>query len=234
MKIILLMSLFSLNALASLPLITLSDVEDKYTSGQTNPMDNFTPSNLETKQELNNVFYSLKNTNKWTAKPNTQCFNRAHYWAKSIKDNFDLNTMKVHIYFTRKYARSVSDKWWFHVAPMLGMNGELFVLDETFFNKPVTLAAWENWAMRKLYRGNGLQDYRCKVIENISEFYEKENQENEFCNIQVSSMYYWEPSELEKLEKENIVRSEFSSLDLQTAVKNIFWHWTKIFNELKF
>lgn len=233
MKAILILFFATGLAQASAPLVTMDDVNSKYETGKLNPMNNFTPSVINSMEDLNKIFYSLDNTNKWTAKPNTQCFNRAHYWAKSMKDGYGIDSMKVHIYYTRKYAANISGKWWFHVAPMVNMNGELYVLDETFINRPVVLADWEKKFTRKMYRGGDLKNYRCKVIENISEYYDEDNQKNEYCNIHVSSMYYWKPSELEKLEKENAVRTEFSALDLQTAVKNIFWHWQKIYNRLK-
>ena len=219
---------------ASVSLETMEDLNSFYQTDNLNPMTNFTASTVKSKQDLNKIFYSLSNTNKWTAKPNTQCFNRAHYWAKYMKDYFAVDSMKVHILYTSKYTRSISSKWWFHVAPMLNVNNELYVLDNTFLKRPVTLANWEKRFTRKMYRGGDLKNYRCRVIENLSEFYETENQDNEYCNILVSSMYYWEPSELTTMEESETIRDEFNPGELKTAVANIFWVWSGYFNALKF
>lgn len=231
---IVIFSLISGFAIASTPLETMDDVSAFYTSGKLNGMTNFTPSNIETTQDLNTIFYSLKNTNKWTAKPNTQCFNRAHYWAKYMKDYFSVDSMKVHVFFTNRYMREVSKKWWFHVAPMVELNNKLMVLDNTFFKRPVSLKDWEKRFTRKMYRRGVPADYRCRVIENVSDYHDEKNQENEYCNILVSSMFYWGPVEIEQMEKSGVLASEFKAGEVKTAVANIFWVWGSYFNALKF
>ncbi|MBD64660.1 MAG: hypothetical protein CME62_05610 [Halobacteriovoraceae bacterium] len=234
MKSLTLLFLLLLSFSSFAQITTYDDLRESIDSDVLTPMWNYTPSVINSEQELKNIFYSLPNTNKWTAKPLTQCFNRAHFWAKYMEDKFSVDSMKIFIYFTQKFQREVSDKWWFHVASLINFNGELYVLDNTFFNRPVTIKTWEEYFLRKLYRGNGLEDYRCKNINFMSEYHDSKNQNKEYCNIQITSMYYWEPKDMEQLEVDQIPRDQFEKAELLTAVKNIFWRWGKYFNQLKF
>ena len=172
------------------------DILDFYPNENLTPMTNYTPSNVESYELAETLFKSLKDRTKWF----TQCFNRAHVWSKQMYDSHQVNSMKILIYYTKKYRREINGKWWFHIAPMVDVNGTYYVLDKEFTRKPVTDSAWEHIFTKKM-ESKGIYGYRCKVIQNIKEYYDQYNQENEYCNIQVTSMYYWEPNDMSRLDK---------------------------------
>lgn len=189
------------------------------------PMSGYTPSNVESYEKANEMFSSLNDNTKWFS----QCFNRAHIWAKQMYDNYGVNSMKILIYYTKKYRREVSKKWWFHIAPMVSVNGDYYVLDREFTRKPVTDTEWEKIFTKKM----GETDYRCKKIDNIKEFYNEENTNNEFCNIQHTSMYYWEPNDMSRLDKTGAEKTSWVNWELRVAAKEAFRKWRKVYSTLK-
>ena len=123
----------------------------------------------------------------------TQCFNRAHIWARQMHKDYAVKSQKILIYYTKKYRAEVDGKWWFHIAPMITVNEDKYVMDREFTNAPTTDANWEAIFTKKMKsKGIGPADYRCGKIKNISEYYADANPD--YCNIQHTSMYYWEPN----------------------------------------
>lgn len=60
------------------------------------------------------------------------CSNRALMWAYDFKRDFNFNTAKIFMFYTKK-ARSVLRRtWWYHVAPVVNENGKMWVLDAGF------------------------------------------------------------------------------------------------------
>ena len=74
----------------------------------------------------------------------SQCFERAHFWAYQMYREKSVHSQKAFVYFTRKYTQLINGQWWFHVAPLVTMNGEQYSLDPEFLDRPVTLEAWKN------------------------------------------------------------------------------------------
>lgn len=204
------------------------DLLDFYPSEGMHPMSGYTPSDIGSYDLAEELFKSLKKRTKWF----TQCFNRAHVWAKQMYNSHNVNSMKILIYYTKKYRREVNGKWWFHIAPMINIKGDYFVMDKEFTRKPVRDFEWEKIFTKKLEE-KGIHGHRCKVIKNIDEFYAEENQKNEYCNIQVTSMYYWEPNDMSRLVKTGIEKTEFINWELRAAAKEVFWSWRKIYKEIK-
>lgn len=189
------------------------------------PMTGYSPSNVESYEKANEIFLSLNDSTKWFS----QCFNRAHIWAKEMFDNYGVHSMKILIYYTKRYRREVSKKWWFHIAPMVSVNGDFYVMDREFTRNPVTDTEWEQIFTKKM----GDTDYRCKKIDNIKEFYNEENTNNEFCNIQHTSMYYWEPNDMSRLDKTGAEKTTWVNWELRVAAKEAFRKWRKVYSELK-
>lgn len=189
------------------------------------PMTGYSPSNVESYEKANEIFLSLNDSTKWFS----QCFNRAHIWAKEMFDNYAVHSMKILIYYTKRYRREVSKKWWFHIAPMVSVNGDFYVMDREFTRNPVTDTEWEQIFTKKM----GDTDYRCKKIDNIKEFYNEENTNNEFCNIQHTSMYYWEPNDMSRLDKTGAEKTTWVNWELRVAAKEAFRKWRKVYSELK-
>jgi hypothetical protein len=189
------------------------------------PMTNYTPSNVESVEKANEIFKSLNGkTKRWS-----QCFNRAHVWSKQMYDKYGVNSMKILIYYTKKYRKEVSKKWWFHIAPMIDVNGEYYVMDREFTRAPITAKKWESIFNKKM-KTTG---YRCKQIDNISEYYNSNNTNNELCNIQYTSMFYWEPNDMSRLEKTGAQKTAWSNRVLKMAAKEGFKKHRKVYKEIK-
>lgn len=185
------------------------------------PMDNYSPSNVQSYERATEIFKSLnKKTKRWS-----QCFNRAHIWSKHMYDDYKVDSMKILIYYTKKYRKEVSKKWWFHIAPMINVQGEYYVMDREFTSKPVTNDEWEKIFTKKIKD----KTYRCKKIDNIKEYYESNNSVNEFCNIQYTSMYYWEPNDMSRLDKEASAKTQWIDWEIKVASREAFKKWKKVF-----
>ena len=73
------------------------------------------------------------------------CSNRALMWAHDFKENYNLNTAKVFLYYTKKKGEVSLKTWWYHVAPVINESGSLWVMDagfSGFINKPLTVQEW--------------------------------------------------------------------------------------------
>lgn len=191
---------------------------DKYIS----PTRNFTPTDLESLDQAQMLFNQLYPRTKWF----TQCFNRAHIWNRQMQKDHGVSSEKIFIFYTKKYRREVNDKWWFHVAPQVSVNGARYVLDKEFVSRPLTSKEWENHFNQSRNRSNGKE---CVKIDRMSIYYDQQNTQNEFCNILVSSMYYWEPNHLEALEKQDKERTDWVAWELRAAAKDVFWSWRSMY-----
>lgn len=192
------------------------------------PMTNYSASNVSSLELAQEMFSDLKDGGRWFS----QCYNRAHVWAKQMYDKYDTKSMKILIYYTKKFRQEIGGKWWFHIAPMINVEGQRYVMDREFTRGPVTDEKWEQIFTKKMAE-KGITGYRCKVIKNIKEYYDEYNQNNEYCNIQVTSMYYWEPNDMSRLDKTGEQKTEFLNWELKRAAKNMFWKWKKQYKRIK-
>jgi hypothetical protein len=181
------------------------------------PLDNFTVSMItpETGKEL---FSSM---NRRTRR-RSQCYNRAHVWSYEIFKKFStaqktMNLGKVWIFFTQKYIREFKHKWWFHIAPYTQFKDSVktFVMDRSYTKKPVALREWTDIFMKN--------DAKCKEVKYYSHY--RQNQQSESCFIIKSSMYYWQPFNIENLEKGEAQKTKFDITELERAYKNAIRRW---------
>ncbi len=206
----------------------IKDVSESVSLEAAHPMSNYNPSNVDSIEVANAIFKTLYKRTNWFV----QCFNRAHLWAKQMLDNQGVHSMKQYIFYTKKYRREINGKWWFHVAPMIKVNDQRYVMDKEFTRNPVTDTEWENIFTKKL-RAKGIKNYRCKVIQNMKEFYEKANQEKEYCNILTTSMYYWEPNDMSLLDKTGAQKTKFINRELKIAIKDVLDNWVPVYKRHK-
>lgn len=194
------------------------------------PMSGYEPSELESMDQARRMFGELKERNKWF----TQCFNRAHVWSRQMHKDYGVKSQKILIYYTPKYRSEVDKKWWFHIAPMVVVNGERIVMDKEFTREPLSDEKWESVFTVKMRNQNvGPRDYRCQKIVNISEYYDRVNANSEYCNIQHTSMYYWEPNDMSRLEKEGKQKTEWVDWEIKAAAKEIMWGWKDFYKEYR-
>lgn len=190
------------------------------------PMTGYEPSNVSSLEVANEMFSKLKDRSKSF----TQCFNRAHIWARQMHKDFGVKSQKILIYYTKKFRAEVDGKWWFHIAPMISVNEEKYVMDREFTNAPTTDVAWEAIFTHKMkVKGVGPADYRCAQIKNISEYYADANPA--YCNIQHTSMYYWEPNDMENLDSKGIQKTQWINWELRIAAKGFLRDWKKVYEK---
>lgn len=189
-------------------------------------LQEYEPTNVGSLEKAAEIFQSLyQRTRRWT-----ECYNRAHIWNRQMHKDHGVKSEKIFIFYTSKYRRTYRWKWWFHTAPMVQVNGEDIVLDREFTSEPKTAADWE----RQFSAPNREdQDHRCKEIDGMSEYYDRQNMNNTFCNILVSPMYYWEPSELSDLENEGAVKNEWINWEIRHAAKDVLGRWVDFYNKYR-
>lgn len=113
----------------------------------TNNADNLTP------EEAQELFLRFKVEND-KMKERSECFDRANIWAR-IAETAGVTTDKTFVFFTYKFkmqhtlrGRRVlfwggnAFSWWFHVAPTVNVNGELWALDATFTDSAMPIQDW--------------------------------------------------------------------------------------------
>lgn len=154
-------------------------------------LSDYVPSTLrsnEKAQELFDSVFQYKEEDGYDL--NDNCFNRAHYWARTMFIQDKVKSQKVFIFFTEKYRRDNNYKWWYHVAPfvLVGSSKKEVVLDMSFEAEPITMKEWEkdfaSHAKKSCYNGKSLSDY-----------YAKTNTED--CVLVRASMYHYTPTDLE-------------------------------------
>lgn len=75
----------------------------------------YEPTILSGQDEANKIFKKLNGRYR----RRSECYNRAHVWSYESLSRFSLKSMKVFLFFTRKYIREYDFGWWFHVSPSL-------------------------------------------------------------------------------------------------------------------
>lgn len=172
----------------------------------------YTPSVIGSPEAAKRIFAD----HRYNAKE-SQCFNRAHIWAYEWRKNHNLYSSKIWIFFTRKFLRSYATfEWWFHVAPMVHVNENGSVkeraMDIKYSSRPLPIQDWANIFMK----GKG----PCATVSNYSEHanYPYEG----YCYFQKSSMYYYQPSDIEFLEKFGTEKRTWVEAEVREAYREAF------------
>lgn len=145
-----------------------------------------------------------------------QCYNRAHIWVHDLSSKFlrnrTINLGKMWLFFTKRYIREFNYKWWFHVAPYTYLKGDSteIILDRTYYHSPRRLQNWTNYFMKN--------NSTCTQVQYYSHY--NNNQENAYCYVIKSSMYYYQPYQIENLEKGEAQKHEFLRSELELAYKD--------------
>lgn len=143
----------------------------------------------------------------------SQCYNRAHVWNYEEFQRSGLRSKKVFIFYTRRYIRDYNFKWWFHAIPTVLVNVEGNVqekyLDPTFARRPLNRKDWTDIFIRSR------RD--CPVITKYSTY--ANNQESEHCYLHFSSMYYWQPRDLDRYERTGFEKTSF----IRSEINHAYW-----------
>lgn len=124
---------------------------------------------------------------------NSECYNRAHVWSWEMYQRLGHRSGKMFLFFTRRYINEYRYKWWFHVAPMINQTGQPqhMVLDRQYTRSPLRMHDWTDVFMKN--------DAHCPVVDRYSSY--SQNQYSRYCYLIPASMYYWQPYNLDRLER---------------------------------
>jgi hypothetical protein len=73
------------------------------------------------------------------------CSNRALMWGNNFKREYNLDTAKIFLFYTKKKSSLSLRTWWYHVAPVINENGSEWVVDGGFpgyITRPMTKIEW--------------------------------------------------------------------------------------------
>lgn len=172
----------------------------------------YEPSVLNTYQEAQKIFKGLNPYYR----NGSECYNRAHVWSYESLTKHGLNSMKVFMFYTRKYIREYNFKWWFHVAPFTYVmeNGSPSekVLDYFFANNPLDTKKWTDIFM--------YNKAECPVITKYTD-YSQHEYEN-WCYLFKTSMYYYQPLDLEALENQGREKNNWVNWEVNNAYRQGF------------
>lgn len=151
------------------------------------------------------------------SKEETQCFNRAMVWSYEWRVKHNFYAKKIWVFFTRKFVRRYNFDWWFHVAPMINMavDGQVKerVMDVKYSSQPLAPQAWA----KIFLRGSGA---KCPYVKKYSDH--ANYPEAGWCFFQKSPMYYYQPIDLEYLEKFGNEKRAFVEADVRGAYAEAF------------
>ena len=178
------------------------------TSSIPTPLDGYQTSGLDTMDFATRVFNSMRQDTR----RRSQCYNRAHVWTYEAYRRFNLNSRKIWLFFTSRYIREYRYKWWFHVTPGILVDGvaEDVALDRQFTKSPLPLTEWKNIFMHN--------NANCKEVQYYSDY--SENQWDAYCYVIKSSMYYWQPFNIENLEKDGSEKKVWVQSEIDRAYNN--------------
>ncbi len=175
------------------------------------PMAGYTPSVLP-EATVKSYFREMRHASK----EETQCFNRAMIWTYEMRVKHNVYSNKMWIFFTRKYIRKYNFEWWFHVAPMVHMivDGQVKerVLDRKYSSGPLPIQKWGNLFLR--------DDFKCPTVHKYSDH--ANFPEAGSCFYMKSPMYYYQPVDIEFLEKYNNVLSTWNETNVRQAYAEAF------------
>ncbi len=172
----------------------------------------FNPSILKDLDQAKSFFHEAR----IDAKEESQCFNRAHVWTYEWRTKKNLYASKAWLFFTRKFIRKHKFEWWFHVAPMVHVvhEGKVRerVMDIKYANSPIKLKHWTDIFMR--------DNADCPVVENYSD--QALHPESVSCFLMKSSMYYYQPVDLEQLEITGLAKSRWLEGEVKQSYLEAF------------
>jgi hypothetical protein len=139
----------------------------------------------------------------------SQSFNLSHIWAYETYKKEKVKSQKAFLFFSDAFIRRTKNKYWFHVSPLVHyqtreLKVEEVILDKVLGPNPLTVDVWVSQLMK--------QKIHCPIKKTYSEAKEARD-----CALVKTSMYYWQPKDLEALEQERLFRVNFFDFELQTA-----------------
>jgi len=183
---------------------------------QYNQLRLFAPTDLKDIKVATDIFNNMLNDGD---KAISQCYKRAHMWAYDMWSDQKIMSEKIFIFYTRRYIDLEEFDWWFHVAPMVTVSGEKYVMDGTFMTKPIPLNEWKDYFIKS-------SKITCPMIKKYQEF--EDNQWSRLCYLMSVPMYYYDPLSIEDRDVRGELRNHWILTELQLA-RRAFWNWSNIY-----
>ena len=146
----------------------------------------------------------------------SQCYNRAHIWTYEAYNRIGLKSKKLFLFFTSRYIRNYRYHWWFHVAPMTYVEGTAQtnwrVLDRRYTSNPLGTKNWTNIFMKN--------SATCPVVYKYSSY--RNYQQSRDCYLIPTSMYFWQPRDIERQERTGYVKTQYFSSEISHAYWEAF------------
>lgn len=172
---------------------------------QYNQLRTFAPTDLQTYEQAESLFKNMLNDGD---RSRSQCFKRAHMWSYDMWSKAGVNSQKIFMFYSKRYQIYEEFDWWFHVAPLVVVNGEDFVMDGTFMDKPTRVDEWKNFFMKT-------DKISCPEISRYQQF--ENNHWTRLCFLMKVPMYHFRPLDIENRDKKNIKRNHWLLEELQDA-----------------
>lgn len=172
---------------------------------QYNQLRKFAPTDLTSYEEAESLFKNMLNDGD---RSRSQCFKRAHMWSYDMWTKGGVKSQKIFMFYSKRYQIYEEFNWWFHVAPLVVVNGEDFVMDGTFMTKPTTVDEWKNWFLKT-------DKITCPEINRYQQF--EQNHWTRLCFLMKVPMYYFRPLDIENRDKKKTQRNHWVLEELQDA-----------------
>lgn len=165
------------------------------------------PSYKKAQEELNSF-----NTS-WVS--DSQCYNRSQIWSyESYLRNIIFK--KAFLFFSDDYIERYDFPWWFHNSPyalvQMRENVEERVMDKAFSPYPLKFKIWTDLFMKN--------KVDCAIITKYSEYSQRPGTFD--CFIIKTTVYFWQPKDLEAFETSRIEKTKFIDWEVAHAYKQAF------------
>lgn len=181
-------------------------VEDEaFLENEKLPKSEYNPTHLSSMSEAQTIFGRMNRQHQ----RQSQCYNRAHVWAYEEFKRSGLQSIKLFMFFTKRYIWDYNYGWWFHVTPMTYVADQAVTLDRTFTRSPLSV---KNWTL------NFIRSRRdCPMVTKYSDY--SQHQETEHCYLIPATMYFWQPRDLDQFERTGAQKTEF----IKSEVNYAYW-----------
>lgn len=190
--------------------MTLKSLSHERSSDEEKLLENapaFQPSNVSG-AEIQNIFSRMNSQ----MRRRSECSDRAHVWAWDEHQKSGTNSEKIFLFLTDSYIKRHNYKWWFHVAPMYTVDGQKMVLDNQFFDRPVSLEEWKN---------SLVFSKRACVTDFSFLAYDAGADQTQDCYMKTQSMFFRLPADIAALEK-GLDRTEWNVPEVNDARARAF------------
>lgn len=191
-------SLVMLTGAANAQTLNQSLVPSPYSTLKT--LAGFQPSVISSEYDAKKIYDSMPTD---IFKGRSGCFQRAHNWSYDLNQNRGVKSMKVFLFFTRRYQREFDYDWAYHVAPLIPVrmnDGSIqeMVFDPTFTSRPT----WVDASKKDQYDDKPIPvsewikyfiypNVECPLVDNYDDYFNF--QDRYYCYIMKAPMYNYIP-----------------------------------------